>query len=98
VGAVGQFWRIREQLEPVANAEAFEMFDQPGFAKGAMNFRVIEERASVTLTTETRVFATDDRALRSFRPYWVPVRAIGGLMRREMLTAIARASLRPEDV
>ena len=95
LGAVGQFWRVRERLEPVADADAFEMFDQPGFAKGAMNFRMVEESGLVSLTTETRVFATDDRALRSFRPYWVPVRAIGGLMRREMLAAIARASLQP---
>jgi len=92
LGAVGRFWRLHERLEPVADARAFKAFDEPGFAKGAMNFRVLDEGASVTLTTETRVFATDARSLRSFRPYWIPVRAVGGLMRREMLGAIARAS------
>ena len=91
-GAVGRFWRIRERLEPIADARAFKAFDEPGFAKGAMNFRVLHEAAFVTLTTETRVFATDARSLRSFRPYWVPVRAVGGLMRREILGAVARAS------
>lgn len=68
MGSVGQFWGVRERLKPIADAEAFEAFDQPGFAKGAMNFRIVEEPGSVTLVTETRVFATDDRALRSFRP------------------------------
>jgi hypothetical protein len=92
LGAVGRFWRIRERLEPIADARAFKAFDEPGFAKGAMNFRVVDEAASVTLTTETRVFATDAPSIRSFRPYWIPVRAVGGLMRREMLGAIARAA------
>ena len=90
-GAIGQFWRVREQLEPIADAKAFDAFDQPGYAKGAMNFRLAQGTGAVTLVTETRVRATDDRARRLFRPYWIPVRAIGGLMRREMLGAIARA-------
>jgi hypothetical protein len=94
LGAVGQFWRVRERLEPVADADAFAAFDRPGFAKGAINFRVSPEAGFVTLLTETRVITTDDRALRSFRPYWVPVRAIGGLMRREVLAAIARIASR----
>jgi hypothetical protein len=55
-----------------------------------MNFRIVQEGAATRLTTETRVQATDDRALRSFRPYWIPVRTVGGLMRLEMLRAVAR--------
>jgi hypothetical protein len=94
-GAVGQFWRVRERLEPIADADAFEVFDQPGFAKGAINFRVSPEEGSVTLVTETRVMTTDDQARRSFAPYWLPVRAIGGLMRREMLAATARVAAKP---
>jgi hypothetical protein len=90
-GAIGQFWRVREQLEPIADAKTFDAFDQPGYAKGAMNFRLAQGTGAVTLVTETRVRAIDDRARRLFRPYWIPVRAIGGLMRREMLGAIARA-------
>ncbi|HLX87041.1 MAG TPA: hypothetical protein VKR22_01065 [Acidimicrobiales bacterium] len=90
LGAVGRFWRPIERLEPLPDAAAFDTFDEPGFAKGAMNFHVAGDAGSVTLTTETRVVGTDDRARRSFRPYWVPVRAIGGLMRREMLAAVAR--------
>jgi hypothetical protein len=95
LGAVGRF--VRERLEPVADAEAFDAFYAPGFAKGAMNFRIeqgVDAGAdAVALTTETRVVGTDARARRAFRPYWIPVRAVGGLMRREMLGAIARMSV-----
>jgi hypothetical protein len=89
-GAVGKFWRLRKELVPLADSEAFARFKEPGFAKGAMNFRITEDGGATLLTTETRVQATDDRARRSFRPYWIPVRAIGGLMRREILRAVAR--------
>lgn len=33
-GAVGQFWRLREEMVPLADAAAFARFDQPGFARG----------------------------------------------------------------
>jgi hypothetical protein len=90
VGAVGKFWRLREEAVRLADAGAFARFAEPGFAKGAMNLRIMEEGGGTRLTTETRVQATDDRARRSFRPYWIPVRAIGGLMRLEMLRAVAQ--------
>jgi hypothetical protein len=89
-GAIGQFWRLREETVPLSDADAFTRFDEPGFVKGAINFRIVEDGQSTRLTTETRVTATDDGARRSFRPYWVPVRVIGGLMRREMLWAVDR--------
>ena len=89
-GAVGQFWRLREEMLPISDADDFARFREPGYAKGAINFRFLKEGRSTRLTTETRVSATDDRARSSFRPYWVPVRAIGGLMRRELLWAVAR--------
>jgi hypothetical protein len=89
-GAIGQFWRLREETVPIGDADAFARFDEPGFVKGAINFRIVEDGRSTRLTTETRVSATDERARRAFRPYWVPVRAIGGLMRREMLWAVDR--------
>lgn len=98
-GAIGQFWRLREEMVPLADPEAFARFKEPGFAKGAMNFRIVEETGATRLTTETRVKATDARARRSFRPYWIPVRAIGSMMRLEMLRAVARRAQRsPENV
>jgi hypothetical protein len=98
-GAVGKFWRLREETVPLADAEAFVQFNEPGFAKGVMNFRIADEGGATRLTTETRVQATDNGARRLFRPYWIPVRAVGGLLRREMLRAVARrVSRSPEYV
>lgn len=93
-GAVGKFWRIREELERVPDAPSFAAFDHPGFAKGAMDFRVDGQGETVTLSTETRVWTTDALALRRFRPYWVPVRVFGGLMRRELLRSVAKRAER----
>lgn len=57
----------RPRLSPAE----FAALDQPGFAKAAMNFRIVDERGGWTrLTTETRVFATDAAARRSFAAYW----------------------------
>lgn len=42
------------------------------------------------LTTETRVFVTDDRSRRLFTGYWVVIRPFSGLIRRQWLAAIAR--------
>ena len=97
LGAVGQFWRFREELVPLSSAENFTSFDTPGFAKGAMNIQIVDEGDTTVLSTETRVHATDDRARRSFRPFWIPVRAIGGVMRLEMLRAVARRATNPSD-
>jgi hypothetical protein len=94
LGAIGKFWRIREELAPLADADAFVRFDEPGFAKGAMNFRLDRQVDSVTLSTETLVWATDAGARRRFQPYWIPVRILGGLMRQELLLSVARHALR----
>jgi hypothetical protein len=95
LGAAGQFWRFREELEPIADADAFGRFREPGFAKAAINFHAAPVDGATLLTTETRVWAVDDRARRAFRPYWLPVRAAGELIRRELLAAVARRARAP---
>ena len=90
LGTVGRFWRFREELRALSSPDDFNRFEEPGFAKGAINFRVEDEGGAALLSTETRVEATDDRARRLFEPYWIPVRAVGGLMRSEMLRAVER--------
>lgn len=94
LGAVGRFWRLRETLEPLSGAAAFEAFDVPGFAKGAMNLHAAAADGGTELVTETRVLTTDEAALRAFRLYWLPVRAGGELIRRELLAAVARSARR----
>lgn len=90
VGAIGRFWQLREELEPLADAEAFAAFDRAGFARGALNLRAEEAGEGSVLSTETRVWTPDRHARRRFAPYWLLVRAAGEPIRREILRAAAR--------
>ncbi|WP_240528983.1 hypothetical protein [Streptomyces antioxidans] len=65
----------------------------PGLLKMVMNVRFRDG----VLSTETRVYATDDRTRRRFRPYWLAIRAGSGLTRTSMLRAIRGRALRPAD-
>ncbi|MEU8824324.1 hypothetical protein [Streptomyces sp. NPDC048636] len=62
---------------------------EPGLLKVVMNVRY----GGGVLSTETRVYATDDRTRRRFRPYWLAIRAGSGLTRTSMLRAIRRRAL-----
>jgi hypothetical protein len=88
LGAVGRFW------SPLGNqprvVEDFSSFDEPGYAKAAMNFRVSAEGSGCRLTTETRIVGTDAAATRKFRPYWLLIRLGSGAIRRSWLKAIRR--------
>ncbi|MCF2531775.1 hypothetical protein [Yinghuangia soli] len=65
-------------------AEAFLKFGEPGYLKAAVNFR----RHGSTVSTETRVWATDERTRRRFRAYWMVIRGPSGMIRRVWLKAI----------
>jgi hypothetical protein len=69
LGAVGRFWRASGGMARI-DPERFREFSEPGWAKGAFNFRVEEVEGRTVLTTETRVCCTDESARRSFRRYW----------------------------
>jgi hypothetical protein len=88
VGAIGRFWsptrnRPRETHD-------FAAFDEPGYAKAAMNFTVKPERGGSRITTETRIVGTDAGATRKFRRYWLLIRPGSGAIRRSWLKAIRR--------
>jgi hypothetical protein len=90
LGLIGRFWLARGGLR-VVEASDFVGFSEPGHVKAAMNFLV--ESAGPdrsTVTTETRVVATDPESLRSFRRYWVIVAPFSGLIRRRMLSLIRK--------
>jgi len=94
LGLVGRFWLARGGLRWV-QASDFVGFSEPGYIKAAMNFRV--ESASPgrsTVTTETRVIATDPDSLRSFQRYWVIVAPFSALIRRRMLSLIRKQAER----
>ncbi|MGH2725695.1 MAG: hypothetical protein ACRDKS_01840 [Actinomycetota bacterium] len=97
-GIAGKFWAPREManLVRVPDARAFEEFARPGQAKAAMNFRVEPlEEGRTLLGTETRVWCTDRRARLLFGIYWTLIRIPSGLIRVDMLRAIARRATSP---
>jgi hypothetical protein len=88
VGAIGRFW------SPTRNrpreTDDFAAFDEPGYAKAAMNFTVRPDGDGSRITTETRIVGTDAAAARKFRRYWVLIRPGSGAIRRSWLKAIRR--------
>ncbi len=88
LGTIGQFWRFRPVHRDATN---FVAFDEPGFAKAAINFRVTDRGDGTTLiTTETRIRCTDPGSRRRFRLYWLFVLPGSALIRRVWLRAIRR--------
>ena len=81
--AVGKPWRPRGGMLVV---EDFAAFDEPGYAKMAVDLRYVDGR----LVTETRVFLTSRDARRRFRAYWLVIRPFSGLTRRSWLRAAKR--------
>ncbi len=59
-----------------------------------MDFVLEPEEAGTRLSTETRVTATDARSRVQFALYWLAIRGGSGLIRRDMLRAIASRSER----
>jgi hypothetical protein len=88
LGAVGRFWSPTGNL-PRATAD-FSGFNEPGYAKAALNFTVRAERDGSRVTTETRIVGTDAEATRKFRRYWLLIRLGSGAIRRSWLKAIRR--------
>jgi hypothetical protein len=69
--------------------EGFRKFENPGYAKIAMNFLVFPPaNGSTRLTTETRIFATSNGARRGFGTYWRVIYPGSSLIRIMWLRAI----------
>jgi hypothetical protein len=90
VGAVGRFWLPagNRPLDRIRSREDFMRFDEPGFAKAAMDFLVRPEGDGSSITTETRVIGTDPGATWRFRLYWLLIRPWSGLIRRSVLRSL----------
>jgi hypothetical protein len=71
--------------------EDFKALRAPGFALGAINFR-LEDAANgeTVLTTETRVYATDASTRKKFAAYWRVIYPGSALIRVMWLRAIRR--------
>jgi hypothetical protein len=93
VGIVGRFWTADSGVRDVS-APDFAAFDEPGFAKGVMNFHTRAIPGGSLLTTETRIQATDEAARRSFGRYWRFVMPGSAAIRRAWLRAIRKRAER----
>jgi hypothetical protein len=96
LGAIGKFWRMagNSPIEGISGADAFVAFDESGYAKAALNLRVLPDGGGARLVTETRVTCTSEDARRNFRRYWIAIRWGSGAIRRSWLAAIRRRALR----
>jgi hypothetical protein len=72
------------------SVEDFVAFDDPGWAKIAMELRAVPAGDGARLETETRVFLTDPGSRRRFGAYWVVIRPFSGFVRRSWLRAAKR--------
>lgn len=77
-------FRAADALPADLPADVFAKFDAPGHLKIGFNFL----RRGSTVSTETRVWATDERSRRLFRAYWTVIRVPSGFIRRVWLHAI----------
>jgi hypothetical protein len=90
LGVVGRFWRLDSGLHPISAAE-FVSFDEPGYAKAVLNFKVLDQPgSSVIISTETRIVATDDKARQKFSRYWRLIGPFSGFIRTRFLAAVKR--------
>lgn len=90
-GLCGRFWRADFGIATIPDGAAFKSFDEAGVPKLVLSFETRELDEGLTrLITETRVHCPDVQAKRAFTPYWLVIRAGSGLIRRRMLSTIAR--------
>lgn len=91
LGLIGQFWKWQGGVVRLRSAEDFLGFMRAGFAKAAVNVRVVPlTAASSRLSTETRVRATEAPSRRKFLRYWRIIGPFSGLIRRDMLRRVKR--------
>jgi hypothetical protein len=82
-------WRPNAGKKPTP--EAFKTLHAPGFAVAAINFRIADpSNGETVVTTETRVYATDDSVRRKFAMYWRTIYPGSALIRVMWLRAIRR--------
>lgn len=97
LGGVGQMFRLRGGVAPaVRDARSFLAFEEPGYARVAMNFSVGATGDGARLATETRVATTDPDSHRRFGRYWRVIRPGSAAIRRSWLRAARRSVERGE--
>lgn len=89
-GGVMQPWKLTGGEDPpLLNAAELVAFSEPGWVKVGLDFVLVTDGDGTRVSTETRVKATDARTRARFGLYWLLIRAGSGLIRRDMLRAVA---------
>lgn len=88
-GLLGQFWTPSGNIQRVT-AAGFHAFDDPTFAKAEWSFEIQPSAGGSIVSTQTSVRIGAAAQQRIFRLYWLFVGPFSGLIRLEMLRAIAK--------
>jgi hypothetical protein len=96
-GAIARPWRPRAPKREVSSLAEFRAFNDAGWTKYLTEFRIEPDgdHGRCTLSTETRGISTDVHARRRFGVYWAIIRVPSGIIRRDILRAVARSVLAP---
>ncbi len=90
-GEIGQMWKpLGGSASAIRDVRQFVAFEEPGYAKVAMNFFVEPADRGSRLTTETCVMTTDAISRRRFALYWRVIYPGSALIRRSWLRAAKR--------
>lgn len=84
LGLIGQPWKSSGGLI-IFEAAEFASFKQPDYAKMLWNFRFEPVDEKTLVSTETRIYCTDEASRKKFSRYWWIVAPFSGLVRKEML-------------
>ncbi len=91
-GVIGRFWLPSSGILRVDPA-AFVQFDKSGFAKGVMNFSLVEKPdGTCKVATETRVQCLGPASRRLFGLYWLLIGPFSAWIRQEWLRIIKQKS------
>lgn len=87
-GLIGKFWKPSGEIVRIEPYE-FEAFDAPGYTKAVWNFAIAPQKDDWSiLSTETRIFCTDEAARKAFSRYWFAIKPFSGLIRTRALRII----------
>lgn len=92
-GFVAQPWTPVPRRGPaMRDLAALRAFEEPGWLKCGMEWTLSPVAGGRTLVeTTTLCEPTDDAARRRFAVYWAVIRPFSGLVRRDVLAALARS-------
>lgn len=90
-GCVGRLWALTDSAPlEISSRVEFEGFDEPGYAKAVLSFKVEPTPGGSRLETETLFATTSESAHRAFERYWRLTSPAAGAIRRNWLAAIRR--------